>query len=466
MKKKPFPILRDIEITDIAAEGNAIARIENKVLFVPYVIPGDVIDVQITRKKSSFMEGKVVEIKKPSSLRLQPFCEHFGVCGGCKWQALPYAEQIKYKQKQVVDAFQRIGKIEVGKVHEILGSEKTEFYRNKLEYTFSDLRWLTQEEIQTGNPMEFRALGFHVPGMFDKIIDIRKCHLQADPSNEIRLKIKQFAFDHDIEFCNIRNHTGLLRNIIIRTTLSGKVMLIVVFQHNDSETINALLDYIASEFSQISALMYAINGKANDTLEGIDIISYRGDDHIVEEMEGLKFKIGPKSFYQTNSQQAYTLYKVARDFANLTGNEIVYDLYTGTGTIANFVAAKAQKVVGIEYVPEAIEDAKANSKYNNIENTSFFAGDMKDVLTESFIAANGKPDVMIIDPPRAGMHGDVVKTVLTALPERIVYVSCNPATQARDIALMNELYAVEAIQPVDMFPHTHHVENVALLVRK
>lgn len=463
-KKKSLPLLENITITGIASEGKAIAKKDDLVIFVPYVVPGDVVDLQLTRKKNSYAEAKVVRFHQYSEQRTEAFCEHYGVCGGCKWQILPYKEQIRYKQQQVTDNLTRIGKIPLPEISPILGSEKTTFYRNKLEFTFSNKRWMTEEEIHSEHRFEdMNALGFHIPGMFDKVLDIRKCWLQDDISNQIRLAIKQFCLDNGYTFFDLRNRGGLMRNIIIRTSSTGEVMLIVVFYEDDKEKRDALLNHIVSEFPAITSLLYIINEKANDTITDQEVMVFKGRDHIFEEMEGLKFKIGPKSFYQTNSEQAYNLYKVARDFAGLTGNELVYDLYTGTGTIANFVSKQARQVIGIEYVPEAIEDAKVNASINHIGNTLFFAGDMKDVLNQDFINQYGRPDVIITDPPRAGMHDDVIETILFAAPDRIVYVSCNPATQARDLNLLSIKYNVEKVQPVDMFPHTHHVENVVLL---
>jgi 23S rRNA (uracil1939-C5)-methyltransferase len=461
------PLLEGVLITDIGAEGKAIARVDDIVVFTTHVIPGDVVDLQVTRKRSKFMEARVTRVITESPDRVQAFCEHFEVCGGCKWQFLPYEKQLYYKQKQVADQLRRIGRIELPEITPILGSEQTTFYRNKLEFGFSNKRWLTPEEIGTeGDDLNKNALGFHIPGLFDKIININKCWLQADPSNSIRNFIKDYADEKGLEFFDRRIQDGLLRNIIVRSSTTGDLMLIVCFFREEKEKREALLAAIASEFPQISSLMYVINEKGNDTITDQEILVYKGKDHIFEEMEGLKFKIGPKSFYQTNSRQAYELYKIAREFAGLQGNEVVYDLYTGTGTIANFIARNVQKVVGIEYVPEAIEDAKVNSKLNGIENTSFFAGDMKKILNSDFIAKHGQPDVIITDPPRAGMDEEVVRTILEAAPEKVVYVSCNPATQARDLAWMDEFYKVTRIQPVDMFPHTHHVENVVLLERK
>ena len=462
--KKPLPLFENVTITGIAAEGKAIVKLNDLVIFVPFVVPGDVVDLQLTRKKNSYAEARVVKFHEYSQQRTEAFCEHYGVCGGCKWQILPYSEQIRYKQQQISDNLTRIGKIPLPEITPILGSEKTTFYRNKLEFTFSNKRWMTEQEIKSGEEFnDMNALGFHIPGMFDKVLDIKKCWLQDDISNRIRLEIKKFSIDNDYTFFDLRNQHGLMRNIIIRTSTTGEVMLIVIFYENESEKHQALLKHLADKFPEITSLIYIINQKANDTITDQEVLVFKGNDHIFEEMEGLKFKIGPKSFYQTNSEQAYNLYKITREFAGLTGNELVYDLYTGTGTIANFVAHQSKQVIGIEYVPEAIEDAKINSEINGINNTLFYAGDMKDILNQDFINQHGRPDVIITDPPRAGMHDDVIEAILFAAPERIVYVSCNPATQARDLNLLGEQYRVEKIQPVDMFPHTHHVENVVLL---
>lgn len=466
-KKKELPLIENVEIVDVAAEGKAIVKVDDLVVFIPYVVPGDVIDLQITRKKNKYAEGKPVRFISYSPNRTEAFCEHFGICGGCKWQVLPYAEQLKYKQKQVEDNLTRIGKIELPDIHHILGSEKTQFYRNKLEFTFSNKKWLTLEQINSGESFDnMNALGFHIPGMFDKVLDIDKCWLQEDISNQIRNFIRQYCYDKNYTFFDLRNRGGLMRNLIVRTSTTGELMVIVVFYDDEKEQQEDLLTVVATEFPQITSLLYIVNQKANDTITDQDVLVWKGNDCIYEEMEGLKFKIGPKSFYQTNSEQAYNLYKIARDFANLSGDELVYDLYTGTGTIANFVASKAKKVVGIEYVEDAILDARVNSQINKIDNTLFYAGDMKDILTQDFINEHGRPDVIITDPPRAGMHDDVIKTIFFAEPDRIVYVSCNPATQARDLSLLDEKYKVERVQPVDMFPHTHHVENVVLLVKK
>jgi len=464
-KKKPF--YEDVLISDIGAEGNAVARVGEMVLFTKQAIPGDVVDLQVTKKRKRYMEGFVKEYKKYSEDRIDPFCSHFGVCGGCKWQMLPYEKQLFYKQKQVEDQLKRIGKVELSGISPILESANNTFYRNKLEFTFSNKRWLTYDEVNTGEEIhKSEALGFHVPGLFDKVINIEKCWLQPDPSNQIRNFIYEYAIENDLTFFDIRDQKGFLRTLIIRTTSTGELMVILSLFHEDEERRTALLNALKAKFPEITSLLYVINSKGNDTITDQEIKVFSGRDHIMEEMEGLKFKIGPKSFYQTNSDQAYNLYKVAREFADLNGTETVYDLYTGTGTIANFVAGKSKKVVGIEYVPEAIEDAKVNSEINRIENTTFFAGDIKDILNDEFILEHGRPDVVITDPPRAGMHEDVVKTIIKMEPQRIVYVSCNPATQARDVAILDEFYKIEKIQPVDMFPHTHHVENVILLTRK
>ena len=460
-KRRELPILENITITDVAAEGKSLARVDEMVVFIPYGAPGDVVDVKLDKKKKSYGEGHIVSMKQPSDIRIEPFCEHFGICGGCKWQHLPYEYQLKYKRQQVVDALERIAKVELPEVNNILGSEHTRHYRNKLEYTFSNRCWLTYEQMQSGEEFADRnALGFHIPGAFDKVLDIKKCWLQDNVSNEIRLFLREYAFSKGYTFYDLRAQHGLMRTIMLRTTSTGEIMLIVVFGENNKAAIDDVMSAIKERFPQITSLQYVINLKVNDTIADQEIIVYSGREYVEEEMEGLRFRIGPKSFYQTNSHQAYELYKVARRMAKLTGDELVYDLYTGTGTIANFVAKMAKKVIGIEYVPEAIEDAKLNSRVNEIANTEFYAGDMKDILTDDFVAANGRPDVMIVDPPRAGMHEDVVNVILNSEPKRIVYVSCNPATQARDLALLDVKYRVVEVQPVDMFPHTHHVENV------
>lgn len=463
-RNKIKPFFPDIEIIDVGAEGKAIAKVDDMVVFVTNVVPGDIVDLQVTKKRKRYCEAKVTQIKKLSPLRVDPFCCHFGICGGCKWQSLPYEAQLKYKQRQVVDQLSRIGKLTLPEISPIIGSEKTKEYRNKLEYTFSNRRWLTEDEIGDESITKYRgALGFHIPGLFDKVLDIDECWLQAAPSNDIRNAIKEHALKHNLDFFDIRTQEGFLRNLIIRSSSTGELMVILSFFREEKENREALLSMLATQFPQITSLLYVINPKGNDTIFDLDIQVFKGSDCMYEKMEDLKFKIGPKSFYQTNTEQAYNLYKVAREFAQLTGEEIVYDLYTGTGTIANFVARQAKKVIGIEFIPEAIEDAKVNSKINEISNTRFFAGDMKNILTASFIEKHGHPDVIITDPPRAGMDLDVVNTILSAAPKRIVYVSCNPATQARDLELMKDLYQVKKIQPVDMFPHTHHVENVVLL---
>lgn len=466
-KRRELPLIEGLEITTLAAEGKAMGKWNDVVVFVPMTVPGDVVDVQIRNKRRRFMEGVVVNYVKRSPMRTEPFCKHFGVCGGCKWQNLPYEEQLRHKGAQVREQLTRIGKIELPEIAPCMGSAQTSYYRNKLEYTFADRRWMTYEEIAEGKPIENTpALGFHIPGMFDKILDIEHCWLQNDPSNAIRLEIKRFCLEHGYSFHNAREHVGLMRDITIRIASTGEIMLIVVFNENNQERITALLDHLAERFPEITSLMYVVNSKWNDFIGDLDIICYRGKDHIFEQMEGLHFKVGPKSFYQTNSAQAYELYKVARDFADLREGDTLYDLYTGTGTIANFCASRCRKVVGIEYVADAIEDAKINSEINGIDNTVFYAGDMKKVLSDSFVEENGHPDVIILDPPRAGVDEPVIDVILRAAPERIVYVSCNPATQARDLALMDGMYRVVAVQPVDMFPHTHHVENVVKLVKR
>ena len=469
-KRKELPLLEKIMITDVAAEGKALARVNDLVVFVPYVVPGDVVDLQVKRKKNHYAEAVAVKFHEYSPKRAIPFCQHYGVCGGCKWQCLDYEEQIKAKQQQVVDNLTRIGKIEMPEVSPILGSKNIQFYRNKLEYTFSNKRWLTEAEVKEDVKYEqMNAVGFHIPGAFDKVLAIEKCWLQDDISNQIRNAIRDYAYEHDYSFFNLRTQEGMLRNLVVRTSSTGELMVILICkitEEHEMELFKELLAYIAGEFPQITSLLYVVNNKCNDTIGDLDVHIFKGKGHMFEEMEDLKFKIGPKSFYQTNTEQAYLLYKVARDFAGLTGNELVYDLYTGTGTIANFIAKKSRKVIGIEYVPEAIEDAKINAELNGLENTLFYAGDMKDILTQEFINEHGKPDVIITDPPRAGMHPDVVDAILFAEPKRIVYVSCNPATQARDLALLDANYKLTAVQPVDMFPHTQHVENVVLLEKR
>ena len=504
-KKRPLPILENVTITDYAAEGKSVARVNDMVVFVPWAVPGDVCDIQVRRKKHSFMEAEVIRYHIYSKVRVKPFCQHFGVCGGCKWQQLPYEEQLKMKQQQVYDQLTRIGKIELPEFRPILGSVKTQEYRNKLDFGCANKRYLTKEQFREYEDTRAReyenssnadsnlvpphpstptppkslkdtpAIGFHITGAFDKILPIEKCWLMDDLHNQIRNEVREYAIEHDLSFFDLRAQIGLLRDVIIRNSASGEWMVIFQFHYDrsteetlaqDENDAKALMQHIADKFSQITSLMYLDNQKCNDTIGDQDIFVFKGQDHIFELMEDLKFKVGPKSFYQTNTEQAYHLYSVAREFASLNGNELVYDLYTGTGTIANFVAKRARKVIGIEYVPEAIEDAKINSQLNGIDNTLFFAGDMKDILTDDFIAEHGRPDVIITDPPRAGMHPDVVKTILNASPKRIVYVSCNPATQARDLQLLDTDYRVEAVQPVDMFPHTPHVENVVLLTKR
>lgn len=464
-RKKVDILIENAVIEAVAAEGKALTHFEGIVVFVEFAVPGDVVDIRVTKKKKNHWEGFVSRMVKPSENRLEPFCPHFGVCGGCKWQPLPYEMQLAAKQQQVYDQLVRIGHLEIPEISPILGSEKTEYYRNKLEFTFSNRRWEKKplEEGENAQP----GLGFHVGKYFDKVLDIEDCHLQADPSNEIRNFIRSYALEKGLSFYNIRENRGYLRNIIIRSTQSGSIMLIVVISDDDDPAKREeLLDSIPKEFPQISSLYYVINSKLNDSISDLQPVLYRGDDAIYEEMEGLHFKIGPKSFYQTNSRQAYRLYSVAREFAGLTGNEVVYDLYTGTGTIAQFVSGKASKVIGIEYVPEAIDDAVLNAANNGITNCEFFAGDMKDILTADFIAEHGKPDVIILDPPRAGIHPDVASVILETAPSRMVYVSCNPASQARDLAILSQKYTIEAVQPVDMFPHTQHVENVCKLKLK
>ena len=513
-KKKPLPILEHIEITDFAAEGKSLARVNDMVVFVPWAVPGDVVDLQVRRKKHSFMEAEVIRYHEYSKVRTEPFCQHFGVCGGCKWQQLPYDAQLKMKQQQVYDQLTRIGKVELPEFRPILGSVKTQEYRNKLDFGCANKRYLTNKEIEEDrgryeetedNSLSLKnrpAIGFHITGAFDKILPIEKCWLMDDLHNEIRNEVYRYAIEHNLSFFDLRQQVGLLRDVIIRNSASGEWMIIFQFhldapatvpdgspagpdadrwQSADGQQALALMQHIANRFPQITSLMYLDNQKCNDTIGDQDILVFKGEDHIFELMEDLKFKVGPKSFYQTNTEQAYHLYSVAREFAFADLNDLkdpkdfkdlkdnkplVYDLYTGTGTIANFVARRARKVIGIEYVPEAIEDAKVNSQINGIENTLFFAGDMKDILTDDFIAEYGRPDVIITDPPRAGMHPDVIKTILNAAPERSVYVSCNPATQARDLQLLDEQYRVAEVQPVDMFPHTPHVENVVLLTKK
>ena len=466
-RKRVDLLLENVEIENVAAEGKALAHVDGMVVFVDFAVPGDIVDIQVTKKKKNYMEAFVKRLVKPSVHRQEPLCPHFGVCGGCRWQPLPYQMQLDAKRQQVEDQLVRIGHLEVPEIKPTLPSEKTEYYRNKLEFSASSRRWVLAGEDPDAIPENDRmGLGFHVGKFFDKVLDIKDCHLQADPSNAIRLYIKRFCVENGYEFYNIRENSGYFRNVFVRTTEDGQVMLIVCFAFEDKARRIALLDGLIQEFPQISSLYYVINEKLNDSITDQSPILYKGSPAITEHMEGLSFKIGPKSFYQTNSRQAYRLYCTARDFASLTGNEVVYDLYTGTGTIAQFVSGKASKVIGIEYVPEAIEDAKANAKANGITNCEFFAGDMKDVLNEAFIKKHGRPDVIILDPPRAGIHPSVADVILAAAPERIVYVSCNPASQARDLAILCKDYKITDVQPVDMFPHTMHVENVARLIRK
>lgn len=469
-KRKELPILENVTITDVAAEGKALAKVDDMVIFVPYVVPGDVVDLQIKKKKNRYCEAEAVKFHHYSEKRATPFCEHYGVCGGCKWQCLPYEEQIKYKQKQVWDNLTRIGKVELPEMLPILGSRKTIEYRNKLEFGFSNKRWFTAREIEQNTTYDTNnAVGFHTAGSFDKILPINKCWLMDDINNRVRNGVRDFCNEKGFSFHDQRNHEGLMRNMMIRNSNTGEVMVLMQFCiTNEQEQQQALevMQFIGDNFPEVTSLLYVNNLKYNDTFGDLEVITFKGKDHIFLEMEGLKFKVGPKSFYQTNTDQAYELYKVAREFAGLTGQELVYDLYTGTGTIANFVARSARKVIGIEYVPEAIEDAKVNSQINGIDNTLFYAGDMKDILNREFIETHGQPDVIITDPPRAGMHQDVIDTILFAEPKRIVYVSCNPATQARDLGLLDSKYKVCTIRPVDMFPHTQHVENVVLLEKR
>ena len=469
-KRKEFPILENVTITDVAAEGKALARVNDMVVFVPFVVPGDVVDLKIRKKKHSYCEAEVVRFVKYSETRAEPVCQHFGVCGGCKWQNLPYEEQLRAKQQQVFDQLSRISHVQLPEFNPIMGSQLTLHYRNKLEFGCSNKRWLTREQVASGETFDtMNAIGFHITGAFDKILPIEKCWLMDDLQNRIRNEIRDYALANGITFFDLRQQVGLLRDVMIRNSDTGEWMVLVQFHfesEGDQQTAEALLSHLGEQFPQITSLLWVDNQKCNDTFGDLPVQVFKGNDHIFEVMEDLKFKVGPKSFYQTNTLQAYHLYDVARQFANLNGNEIVYDLYTGTGTIANFVARKAKKVVGVEYVPEAIEDAKVNSELNGIDNTTFYAGDMKDILNDDFIAENGQPDVIITDPPRAGMHADVIDTIVRANPKRLVYVSCNPATQARDLIALDNNYEVKAVQPVDMFPHTPHVENVVLLERR
>lgn len=465
MKKGKIQIIEQVEVTGITAEGLAVGRHNDIVVFIHGAVPGDVVDIQITKKKSNYREGKAINFHQQSAKRVTPPCEHFGLCGGCKWQNMGYQFQLEYKQQQVEQTLKRLAKVDLPEMEPILGSTNEYFYRNKMDFAFSAKQWLTHEEMLQNIPFA-PALGFHVPKYFDRILNVNKCHLQPDPSNEIRTGIKDFTTQNEYTYFDARHKTGFMRNLIIRNTTVGGLMVIIIFYYRDDEKIEALMQHVKAQFPQITSLNYIVNEKANDTIYDQDVICYHGTPYIIEQMEDLQFKVGPKSFYQTNPTQAQNLYNVTLDFAGLQGGEVVYDLYTGTGTIACFLAKKAAKVVGVEYVPEAIDDAHENAALNNITNTSFYAGDMKDVLNDEFIAVNGKPDVIVTDPPRVGMHEDVVKKILEIAPKKVVYVSCNPATQARDIALMGELYNVTRVRPVDMFPHTQHVENVVLLELK
>lgn len=464
MARSKKPLLERVEITAIGAEGKALGRVDEKVVFIPMLVPGDIVDIQVTRMRKNYMEGYVVKQHKYSNMRREAKCSHFGICGGCKWQHLPYEKQLEFKQQQVVDNFTRIGKFSFPEIRPIIGSDNEFYYRNKLEYTFSNRRWLTDEEIGSGGDISNRnALGFHIPGMFDRVVDIDKCYLQGEISNKIRNSIKEYALKNKLDFYDSREHKGYLRTLVVRTSSEGELMVILNLSHDDRSKGDRLLTFIRNNFPEITSLMYVINDKRNDTFNDLDVRLFAGRDHIIEKMGDLKFRVGPKSFFQTNTEQSNKLYSVALDFAGLTGKETVYDLYTGAGTIANFIAASSKKVIGLEYVPEAIEDARLNLKINEITNTEFFSGDIKKLLTHEFVDANGRPDVIITDPPRAGMHESVVRTILEAGAGKIVYVSCNPATQARDISILADKYEVVAVQPVDMFPQTHHVENVTLL---
>ncbi len=467
MGRRDKELLENVTIEAIAAEGKSLAHINGKVLFVPFAVPGDIVDVQVKNKRRGYMEGYITRMIEPSPIRIEPFCSHYGLCGGCKWQSLPYSVQLENKQQQVTDQLTRIGHLTLPQISPILGSEDTQYYRNKLEFTFSNKRWIesvAEADHLTDN--DKMGLGFHIAGMFDKVLDIDKCYLQSEPSNEIRLFVKEFTVRHGYSFFDLRSQTGLMRNMVVRTSTTGEVMVIVVFAYEDQDLRTFLLDSLKEKFPLITSLNWIINDKKNDSLTDVECFNYSGNEFIFEQMEDLRFRIGPKSFYQTNSNQAYRLYSIVRDFADLTGNEIVYDLYTGTGTIALFLARNASKVVGIEYVPEAIVDAQVNAANNNIDNCYFFAGDMRDMLSAQFIEQEGTPNVIVLDPPRAGIHPDVAKVIAQAAPDKIIYVSCNPATQARDIELIGEQYQITKVQPVDMFPHTHHLENVVLLVKK
>ncbi len=466
MGRRDKELLENIKIESIAAEGKSLAHVSGKVLFVPFAVPGDVVDVQVKIKRKGYLEGYITRMISPSPFRIEPFCSHYGLCGGCKWQSVPYPEQLKNKEQQVIDQLVRIGHLRLPEISPILGSEKTTEYRNKLEYTFSSKRWIdSSSELEDLSEKERYGLGFHIAGLFDKVLDIEHCYLQPSPSNEIRLFVKRFAIENGYIFFDLREQSGFLRTLVIRTTSTGETMVIVVFAYEDEVLRKKLLEAIKNQFPSISSLNWMINSKKNDSISDLDCYLFYGHEYIYERMEDLTFRIGPKSFYQTNSEQAYRLYSKVREFAQLKGNEVLYDLYTGTGTIALFLSKNVRRVVGIEYVSEAIEDAKSNALFNNIDNCSFYAGDMKDMLTPEFIKDNGKPDVVVLDPPRAGVHPDVAKVISQASPEKIVYVSCNPATQARDIALLGEKYKILKVQPVDMFPHTHHLENIVLLTK-
>lgn len=466
-KRKILPLLRNIEITGIAAEGKAIARHENMVIFVPFGAPGDLADIQVTKKRRNHMEGKIVELHRSSGMRTEPFCEHFGICGGCRWQHLDYENQLEFKQQQVIDHFTRIGGLEIPDPEPILPSQKTRYYRNKLEFTFTSRRWLTDQEIASGNTIsEFRAAGFHIPGRFDKVFDVSNCYLQEEPSNSIRLAVREYAIENGMDFFDLVRQEGFLRTLIIRTSSAGEVMVILVFFRENTELREGLLNHLAASFPAISSLMYVINPKANDTIVDLEVKLFSRRDHIIEEMGGLRFRIGPKSFYQTNSLQAAELYGIVSEYADPQSNEVIYDLYAGAGTIAAFIAGRCRWVVGLEYMADAVSDARYNAEMNNIENSRFFAGDIKDLLTPGFTDENGVPQTIITDPPRAGMHPDVIKGILEISPGKIVYVSCNSATQARDIRLLDAGYRIERLRAVDLFPHTAHVESVALLVRR
>ena len=467
MGRRDKELLENVKIEAIAAEGKSLAHIDGKVLFVPFAVPGDIVDVQIKNKRKGFLEGYITRMVEPSPMRVEPFCSHYGLCGGCKWQSLPYSVQLENKQQQVTDQLTRIGHLTLPEISPIIGSQETQYYRNKLEFTFSNKRWIESiNEAEGLSDQDKMGLGFHIAGKFDKVLDVEHCYLQSDPSNEIRLFVKEYTVKNGYSYFDLRSQTGLMRNMVIRTSTTGEVMVIVVFAYEDEELCTYLLNAIEDKFPNITSLNYMINGKKNDSLTDVECYNYGGEEYIYEQMEELKFRIGPKSFYQTNSKQAYKLYTIVRDFAGLTGKEIVYDLYTGTGTIALFLARNASKVVGIEYVPEAIVDADTNATNNKIYNCTFFAGDMKDILSAQFIEQQGAPNVIVLDPPRAGIHPSVAKVIAQAAPEKIVYVSCNPATQARDIELIGEQYEITKVQPVDMFPHTHHLENVVLMVKK